>query len=35
MAKDKPKPRPRRQTPPAGVTKGGRRYGCGGKIKNK
>lgn len=33
MAKEKP--RPRRQAPPAGPTNGGRRHGCGGKIKRK
>ena len=31
----KSRPRPRRQSPPASVTKGGRRHGCGGKIKHK
>ena len=36
MATRKQTPKPRRDTrtaPPAGLTKGGRRHGCGGKIK--
>lgn len=34
MAKSKPKPRrDTRMAPPAGITKGGRRHGCGGKVK--
>ena len=36
MAKDKPKPkRDTRMSGPAGLTKGGHRHGCGGKIKKK
>ena len=34
MAKSKTKSRiDTRMSPPAGITKGGRRHGCGGKIK--
>lgn len=36
MTNNKPKPnRDTRMSGPAGLTKGGRRHGCGGKIKKK